>query len=229
MNVTVRAPYVVVIGGGGYEIPWKELPEAKDYEILCWPIGCPIPKEIVRGAEAIQFTGGSDVSPALYGETTDPACGGTAPQRDLCEVAAFLTARETHVPMLGICRGSQFLGAMCGGTIKQHIDKHGLGLNRLHIAWTAPRVVDPMASPHDFNVSSTHHQEVVPGSRIVPLLLGNSDGVEALEGWVCPESHVGAVQYHPEYMEIDSWGMRFYQDIIRWTIGWKTKHYTFCV
>jgi hypothetical protein len=98
------------------------------------------------------FTGGSDVSPFLYGQKclqrtmTDPA-------RDLFETGVFKRMHQ-GVPKVGICRGGQFLNVMSGGTMWQHVDRHG----RDH------QLMD-FITGELINVSSTHHQMMVPAEN----------------------------------------------------------------
>ncbi len=72
------------------------------------------------------FTGGSDVSPELYGHRNLES--GCNKARDEKEVLIFEMAKKHGIPMTGICRGSQFLNVMCGGTMVQHLlASHGGG------------------------------------------------------------------------------------------------------
>ena len=59
--------------------------------------------------DGLLFTGGQDVSPQLYGEKRRPACGELCPARDALERELLNRALEQDKPILGICRGLQFL------------------------------------------------------------------------------------------------------------------------
>ena len=67
------------------------------------------------------LTGGQDVSPALYGAAPAPACGETCPARDAMETKLLALALEQDKPVLGICRGIQFLNVYLGGTLYQDL------------------------------------------------------------------------------------------------------------
>lgn len=56
-------------------------------------------------ADLVQFTGGSDVSPHLYGEKN--VASYTSPRRDEEEVAIFNAVSAMGIPMAGICRSKQ--------------------------------------------------------------------------------------------------------------------------
>ena len=61
-------------------------------------------------ADIVMFTGGEDVTPALYGAKAHPAtyCD---PERDEYETEMFKKVRSDQF-VIGICRGSQFLCVM---------------------------------------------------------------------------------------------------------------------
>lgn len=100
-------------------------------------------------ADLVQFTGGADVSPHLYGEKN--VASYTAPRRDEEEIAIFNAVRALEIPMAGICRGGQFLNVMCGGKLWQDVDNHAVG--RGHLA-----TISLDGEETNILVSSTHHQ-----------------------------------------------------------------------
>ena len=71
--------------------------------------------------DAFLLTGGHDVSPALYGEQALPECGDTSPRRDAMELGVLRRAMALDKPVLGICRGIQFVNAALGGTLWQDL------------------------------------------------------------------------------------------------------------
>ena len=109
-------------------------------------------------ADMLQFTGGEDVTPSIYGEKAHPTTDNNI-ERDLRERLIFNVAYKQGLPMAGICRGGQFLNVMCGGSLWQNVDGHG----RTHVA------TDTITG-ENFNVTSTHHQMMVPalnGAEVV--------------------------------------------------------------
>jgi anthranilate/para-aminobenzoate synthase component II len=161
------------------------------------------------------FTGGEDVSPELYGHKNLGSHNSKA--RDEREVLIFEMAKKHKIPMTGICRGSQFLNVMCGGTMIQHLgESHGGSLHRCE-------TVDGKT----FQVTSSHHQMVVPGEggeilacaaiRVTPgscaydgelpaiVMEEDEEGryVRVTEAFCYPEYRVFAVQHHPEWQGID--------------------------
>src|SRR3546814_14796091 len=60
----------------------------------------------------------------------------------------FKTCYENGIPMLGVCRGAQFLNVMPGGKLYQDVDNH-VGDHPIY---------DPQNKRVIPNVSSIHHQ-----------------------------------------------------------------------
>lgn len=111
-----------------------------------------IPGEIVTNiadADLVLFTGGEDVDPSMYGESTNPRTYSNL-RRDEKEKKIFDEAFRLGKYCLGICRGSQFLCVMSGGKLVQHQE------NPLYIHNIS--TYDDKIIP----ISSTHHQAQFP-------------------------------------------------------------------
>ncbi len=76
---------------------------------------------LVDTLDGFLFTGGQDVAPALYHERPSEKCGECCVERDDMETALFWSALERDKPILGICRGIQFMNAALGGTLYQDL------------------------------------------------------------------------------------------------------------
>lgn len=110
--------------------------------------------ETLDQADAIQFTGGEDVTPSIYGEPRHPRTYNSE-ARDRVELNIFNTYVDKKI-MLGICRGSQFLNVMNGGTLYQDVDNHAIGGTHPCYSELLKRTVE---------VTSTHHQMMRPSDR----------------------------------------------------------------
>ncbi len=108
----------------------------------------------VEEADLVQFTGGEDIDPSLYGEHKHNSVYFNR-MRDDREQIVFNKALKLGIPMAGICRGAQFLCAMSGGSLWQDVNNHGRSHNLLDRA--TGRVI---------HVSSTHHQMMRPDALI---------------------------------------------------------------
>lgn len=107
----------------------------------------------VDDADFLCFTGGEDVDPILYGEKPLP---GTFfnPRRDQMEAFHYGQALADRKPMVGICRGGQFLNVMNEGKMWQDVNNHA-------IAGTHP-IIDTRTKEVIHNMTSTHHQMMIP-------------------------------------------------------------------
>lgn len=80
-----------------------------------------------EGIDAFILWGGQDIHPSYYKETAHPYSGAKmAPStRDVFEWKSMLLCRAKGIPMIGICRGAQFLTIAAGGSLVQHVTGHG--------------------------------------------------------------------------------------------------------
>lgn len=107
-------------------------------------------------ADIVIFTGGEDVHPSFYNQTKLPRTYSNI-KRDTKEMLAYIKALELKKPMLGICRGAQFLTVMNGGMLIQHVDSHS-GDHEIELLYDPQGVVETLK----MTVSSTHHQMMCP-------------------------------------------------------------------
>ena len=161
--------------------------------------------------DGLLVTGGQDIDPALYGQEKEPVCDLLCPVRDQME--SFLAARllEEDKPVLGICRGLQFLCAFLGGSLWQDLSSQ-FGTQ---VAHRQPKPYTQPAHPVQilphtplhrilgvdrWEVNSCHHQGVRQLSpRLQPMALAPDGLVEAL--WAPEYRFCMAVQWHPEMLE----------------------------
>ncbi len=159
--------------------------------------GAPLPDDI----DGVCFSGGGDIHPKHYGDSSAEACEDIDEARDQLELALATRALARDLPVLGICRGFQLLNVAAGGTLVRHVEAHRprgdevvehrvTALARSRLAHACPG--EPLL------VNSRHHQAVT-ARTLAPTLRPTAfveDVVEAFEStrhrWV-----VG-VQWHPE-------------------------------
>lgn len=104
----------------------------------------------LEDADIVCFTGGEDVNPSMYGEHKHPTTTFNE-NRDDREAAIYYHCVNQGIPMIGICRGGQFLNVMNGGKLYQDVDNHAI--YGTHEAFVYDSV-DPV------QVTSTHHQMI---------------------------------------------------------------------
>lgn len=199
---------VYIVGGGG-----------QGYSRMFIAAGWALARTI-KEADLVQFTGGEDVSPCLYGEERHPYTGDSI-ERDLYEAGYFAFARRMGIPMAGICRGGQFLNVMSGGKMWQHVEEHANGQRHDLTDLLTGKVI---------SVSSTHHQMMVPGPDGNLLASANLGGLkERMVGSVrtvrydCPvdtevvyyqDAKALCFQPHPEFFGPGDACFEYYFDLI---------------
>lgn len=210
---------ILVLGGGQYLRPFVEHGDVDAFDTTkCGGID-------VSEYNLVVFTGGHDVSPNLYGEKMHTSTS-SLPFRDASEEHIFKQCEEYRIPMVGICRGSQFLTVMNGGSLVQHVGNHGIGGTHPIRTYLGK----------ELQVTSTHHQMMHPNGRydLLAYAEGRSNMYEG-EGDVdtpvafkrneegkfkepevvwYPNTRSLAVQYHPEYMGEDTEGYKYFQNLL---------------
>lgn len=172
-----------------------------------------------KNYKLVLFTGGEDVGPSLYGHTSPRGLCGFNPSRDAYEIPIFEMAFKHGIPMTGICRGSQFLNVMSGGTLMHDIRNHALFGEHYMTSNSAG----------SFKVTSTHHQMAVlsddghlfgySSEKRSSTYFGDEDKLVHYEGpeveaFYYPHTKAFAVQYHPECMNIKSAGFLWYSNAV---------------
>lgn len=153
-----------------------------------------ITSEQIRG---VLLAGGSDVSPALYGEKQHPEVYGVNKKRDAIEMAVLSIADQMKIPVLGICRGAQIMNVWAGGSLHQDIGRAHWGVQ--HKVRTGKRSLARLALGVQPRVRSFHHQEinrVGKGFNTSAWSEGISpQSVEAIERF---DGLMLGCQFHPE-------------------------------
>lgn len=165
----------------------------------------------LTNVDAVLLWGGMDITPSLYAESplTSRSCGPLEPSsRDVFELELCKQAHKAGKPIIGVCRGAQFICAFAGGSLIQHTTGHGS---------------DHSIQTYDdkkFFVTSSHHQMLYPwdvshemlawsGERRSNTYLGNQGGgdyqhsldrvVVEPEVVFFPDVNGFAIQSHPEW------------------------------
>lgn len=194
---------VFVVGGSDIYAAWLE---RINYEIS---------KDHTNIDLAI-FTGGEDIYPIYYSEKIGKNTFYNE-RRDSNESDYYHYFKNRSIPMLGICRGAQFLTVMNKAKLIQHVTNHGIG--EVH-------KIKDVSTEQEYDITSTHHQMMYPynmnnkdytliaysnPNRSNTYLNGNNDEIDLPEGFLEPEivyydkSRSLCIQGHPEYMDYDKY------------------------
>lgn len=159
--------------------------------------------------DGILLTGGHDVSSELYHEEPLEGLVEYCEKRDAMEEIVLAKALKEDVPVLGICRGIQFINAALGGTLYQDIPlQHPSEVNHHQKApYDIPAhevaIVDgsPLydcLSTTQLAVNSCHHQAIRDLAPRLEVMASSPDGlVEAV--YLPGKRFLWAVQWHPEF------------------------------
>lgn len=165
--------------------------------------------QLARTMDGFLFTGGQDVSPEIYGEAAIPECGAPCRERDMMEQLLLSEALKLDKPILGICRGIQFINAALGGTLYQDLPSmhpsetehhqcapYDVPVHRVSILENTP--LFELLRTKELAVNSYHHQAVrKPASRLSVMAISEDGLAEAV--YMPDKRFVWAVQWHPEF------------------------------
>lgn len=162
--------------------------------------------ELFEGLDGLLLTGGTDVSPAKYGEAPVPECQEPDLERDELEINLVKKALEKDLPVFGICRGIQLLNVALGGTLIQHLDTSERHKSQapdkafvIHeVTVEEGTKLSKIVGAGKIGVNSRHHQAVkkVGKGLVISARSTEDDVIEAVE--MPGKKFVVAVQWHPE-------------------------------
>lgn len=154
---------------------------------------------IASFADGELFAGGLDVDPKYYGQQRGPILNPDPDdRRTITEIFMNHHLEIQKKPTMSVCRGTQLMNVIHGGTLHQNIPDHNGVVHTLHIKDDA----NPVAAEHIRTIIgnwtrgfSAHHQgidrvgeglEVVMEHEGIPEALATTDGQKIL------------LQFHPE-------------------------------
>lgn len=166
-------------------------------------------EQLAKMCDGFLFTGGHDVSPELYSEKPVDDSVICCKGRDEMESWYLKYAISSDKPLLGICRGIQFINAALGGTLYQdlptqrssEIDHHqkppyDIPVHTVSIVKDSP--LGKLLDTEQLSVNSYHHQAVKDLSPRLKAMAISTDGL--IEAVFMPEHRfLWAVQWHPEF------------------------------
>jgi putative glutamine amidotransferase len=167
--------------------------------------------EQIASCDALVLSGGVDIFPAFYGGIDDYP--GKPDQwkkdRDIFEIAAFESAVEEQIPILGICRGLQLINIIHKGTLQQHLQNETLiqshigNPDKQHaVNIVEESLLHRLVDTERSDTNSAHHQAIDKLGEGLMINCQADDGtIEGIE-WKDKSNRpfMLAVQWHPERM-----------------------------
>ncbi|MCR5799806.1 MAG: gamma-glutamyl-gamma-aminobutyrate hydrolase family protein [Lachnospiraceae bacterium] len=182
-------------------------------------------KQLMDLCDGFLFTGGHDVSPEIYSEPPMEGKISCCRKRDEMETFILKEAIESNKPVLGICRGIQFINAYLGGTLYQDIPTqfpsdtehhqdppYDIPVHTVDIVPDTP--LHCCLGIESLAVNSYHHQAVKEIASGLVTMAVSSDGL--IEAFYMPSHRfLWAVQWHPEFSYIsDSSSMKVFSAFV---------------
>ncbi len=167
-------------------------------------------KEVLKTVDAVILTGGEDIDPSYYNEKPHQKAEKPKADRDVSDYWLLKTAIEEDYPVLGTCRGMQFMNAVLGGTLYQDLpseyksDIVHRDPKRENFVYHSATVTDKnsflykMVKADVITVNSWHHQAVDKLGKGLKVTAVSPDGIVEgveLEG----ATFVVGTQFHPEW------------------------------
>ena len=183
-------------------------------------------EQITEMCSGFLFTGGQDVSPEIYSARKIGACGECSPERDAMETLLLKYAMQINKPILGICRGIQFINAALGGTLWQDIPSqfsdtvthcqkppYDVPSHEVYIDKGTP--LHELLKKLELPVNSYHHQGIRLLSKELKTMAKAPDGL--IKAVYSPKhKFLWAVQWHPEFSYArDDNSLNIFKEFIR--------------
>ena len=179
---------------------------------------------IVETCDGFLFTGGQDVAPELYGTKDATGTVVPSPERDNLETLLLSKVLQADKPILGICRGLQFINAFLGGTLWQDLPSqhpsdivhrqgkpYGIPTHKVSLNGD----LRTLLGKDTLEVNTLHHQAIKDlGKDLIPMAESPDGLIEAVK--MVGKRFVCAVQWHPEYMfKTDGDSLRVFSWFVR--------------
>ena len=175
-------------------------------------------------ADGIVLTGGEDINPLMYGDSSNlELCGRIDFRRDTIEKKLFDYSFSKHIPFVGVCRGMQMMNVASGGTLYGDIPTeigdrvihrnngevmHDIVVTCKNFPYTTmifPQDMTISFREDTFIVNSWHHQGLKDIAEGILVIAESYDGLpEAVVMDKQKHPFMIAVQFHPERLGADN-------------------------
>jgi gamma-glutamyl-gamma-aminobutyrate hydrolase PuuD len=178
-----------------------------------------------QGTDIIVLMGGADIHPSWYGAAKHRLTNRVDRAFDHSTATLTEFAIEKKKSLIGICRGAQFINAISGGSMYQHVDGHQSG----------HKLID-LQTGQTYYVNSIHHQMMIPheSAKLVAVadgpiahqchymegseekIMWNHRGeVTEVEALYCSDINALCFQAHPEYADPNSPTRQYFYELLK--------------
>ncbi len=168
--------------------------------------------DYMAGMRGLLLVEGEDIGPERYQAPPENLkyVETTHPLKDRIEIRLIRHALRQKLPILGICRGSQLLNVVCGGTLYgdvqkekksslPHIDPENYDTYRHPVSIVEGSPLETWYGRNTLQVNSYHHQGIRKlARRLTPMAFAADGLIEAF--YDARAEFVVGLQFHPERM-----------------------------
>lgn len=159
-------------------------------------------------AQIIIFNGGADIGTSIYGEKPISMFIPEHPsRRDIYEMEVFDNFKDPKFLKVGICRGSQLLNCLNGGTLWQDVSDHGRSHDviviqtgeKIRVTSTHHQMMRPTTKAHIIAFADTAQRKVSQNDQFPSESKFEDDHMDTEIVWY-PKTSTLCIQGHPEYV-----------------------------
>jgi N5-(cytidine 5'-diphosphoramidyl)-L-glutamine hydrolase len=173
---------------------WTSYLHAQDIQPVHIPNDPAHCTKYLDGVSALILTGGDEIILTNPDEKSDDPRA----RRDLTEYALLKHAIEKNLPVLGVCRGIQFINTFFGGTLKK-IEGH---VATTHEVIITDNSIQSLFPQKNMSVNSFHDNSIdTLGKDLLPFATSNDGNIEGL---VHSKYPIVGIMWHPERPEQQS-------------------------
>lgn len=167
----------------------------------------PYDLDLIDAADAVLLTGGGDIDPSYYGQRASSAWS-ISHVRDRYEKQIIDETIKAKKPIIGVCRGAEWLAIAGGGSLIQDVSNHGMS-HKVHTV-DGKELFTSSLHHQMCDLSKVTHKMLAWSVKVSTRYLGEDKKELYPEGleqepevfWV-PKIRGFAIQGHPEALPLN--------------------------
>jgi putative glutamine amidotransferase len=180
------------------------------FAIFNWEERTPV--ELMQNCSGLILTGGTDIYPGFYRTDETEFEGSYTPERDEYEKELLDIAFKKNIPVLGICRGCQFINVYFKGTLISDLRKENGEIHNKYpdntvrhhdVFINKDSCLYEIVKEEKYLVTSSHHQAIEKTGEGLMITAIAEDGIKEGIEFSDKEnkSFLLGIQWHPELMD----------------------------